>query len=150
MPIAGYAVGQQKDVLYTVVGSCVAIMLYDPVKKIGGMIHIMLGYAKNDGTVPSKYADTGIPFLISKMIEAGASAKHLKGAKIVGGGNMFKATSGEMNVALQNVQAVRHELGKRDIKIIQEDCGGRTGRRVLFFLATGKLEIESQNPLLDE
>lgn len=71
-------------------GSCVGIALYDSTKKIAGLSHIMLPDStqfKNNNT-PMKFADTAIPILIDKLIEAGCLKSSLK-AKIAGGASMF-------------------------------------------------------------
>jgi len=95
--IGGLEVAKSPEVLETLLGSCVALMLYDKGKKIGGMAHIMLPYT-NDPNVkdPGKYANTAVPALITKMITLGARPNKLV-AKIAGGAAMFK-TSNTINV----------------------------------------------------
>ncbi|MEK7296501.1 MAG: chemotaxis protein CheD, partial [Planctomycetota bacterium] len=59
--------------LKTLLGSCIGIVLYDPIKKIGGLLHIMLPRRNSDDLKLTKYADTGLPYFISQMtIGAGA------------------------------------------------------------------------------
>ncbi|HLV10774.1 MAG TPA: chemotaxis protein CheD, partial [Halanaerobiales bacterium] len=82
--MAEYSIGQAPDVLITIgLGSCVGVALYDKNSRIGGMIHIMLPENRK-GLKPSKFADTGIPYLLDKMVEAGASRNNIT-AKIAGG-----------------------------------------------------------------
>lgn len=77
--MAEYHVGASPDILVTIgLGSCVGIALYDEISKIGGLIHIMLPHNNDENNLkPAKYADTGIPLLIEKMVEAGANRKTL-------------------------------------------------------------------------
>ena len=141
VPIAGIGIGHRDDILFTVVGSCVAIMLYDKKYAIGGMIHIVLGYSKNREEPPAKYADTGIPYLIQKMTQQGASAHRLKAAKITGGGEMFEVLNSRNSVSRKNIRDVQEVLAQHGITIIASDLGGKTGRRVSFDVATGKVNV---------
>ena len=145
VPIAGWGVGHAGDSLFTVVGSCVAIMLYDKKYSIGGMIHIMLGYSRDRKDNPTKYADTGIPYLIRMMAQQGAAAHRLKAAKITGGGEMFDVLNHEESVSRNNVKDVKELLAQRNIKVIASDLGGTTGRRVSFDIATGRVVVATQN-----
>lgn len=144
VPIAGYGIGTENDTLYTVLGSCVAVMFYDKIQKIGGMIHIMLGHAKRDIYNPTKYADTGIPFIISQMINKGANPYSLAGVKVVGGSMMFPVHPAGNSVSTENVRIVREELHKRGIKIIKSDFGGTCGRSVIFDIKTGRVTVIAQ------
>lgn len=139
-------VGKAGEKLFTVVGSCVAVMLYDKVEKIGGMIHIMLGYSKGNQDNICKYADTGIPFLINMMIKKGAGRHRLMGAKISGGAELLMK-SDTHNVSKGNVEAVKKILTEQQIKIIKSDCGASHGRRITFDIDSGKVTIESHNGL---
>ncbi|MGK5095157.1 chemotaxis protein CheD [Deltaproteobacteria bacterium TL4] len=142
--IGGAEIGRKDDRLFTVVGSCVAIMLYDKKCQIGGMVHIMLGYANGRTDNPGKYADTGTRYLIQKMVKAGAANHRLTGAKIAGGGEMFENYSKDLNVSASNVKAVHEVLAQHNIKIIAADCGGSSGRRITFDVGTGKVLIEAK------
>lgn len=143
--IADIDTGTRENLIYTVVGSCVAVMLYDPLVKIGGMIHIMLAYSRGDQTQPFKYADTGIPLLIERLIKEGASKRRLLGAKIAGGASMLSEQNPHSQVSANNILAVKHCLTNRGIKIIAEHTGGTTGRRVHFRLDTGQVKVEEDD-----
>ncbi|MBF0349546.1 MAG: chemotaxis protein CheD [SAR324 cluster bacterium] len=140
--IAGVDTAQNGDLLSTVVGSCIAIMLYDKKTRIGGMAHIMLGYSDGKTDTPGKYADTAVPHLIQLMEQSGAQAYRLKGAKVAGGGEMFDHFSPELNVSKLNIKAVYDILARHGIKIIAEDLGGKTGRRVTLDTETGKVQVD--------
>ncbi|MGK0290576.1 MAG: chemotaxis protein CheD [bacterium] len=144
VPIGGIGIAKAGDKILTVVGSCVSIMLYDKKIKLGGMIHIMLGYHKGRIDNPTKYVDTGVPFLIQKMQEAGAGIHRLKAAKIAGGGEMFPSYSPETNVAKNNVKATYDILAQHDIQVIAADCGRNKGRRVTFDIETAKVLVQEQ------
>lgn len=144
VPIAGIGVGHSGDTLFTVVGSCVAIMLYDKKHAIGGMVHVMLGYARNQRDNPAKYADTGVPYLMRNMAQQGAATHRLIAAKISGASEMFDVLNQENSVSRNNVRDVQEVLAKRNIKIIATDCGGTTGRRISFDIQTGQVTVSMQ------
>ncbi|MBU3917783.1 chemotaxis protein CheD [bacterium] len=145
--IADLGVAKADDRLFTVVGSCIAIMLYDKVKRIGGMLHIMLGYSRQRQDNICKYADSGIPYLIDCLVKSGAGRQRIQGAKIAGGSVMLAKTD-QHNIAVENRIATYNVLQKHDIKVIASDCGGDFGRRITFDTATGKVQIESRNGYL--
>ena len=141
--IADAQVGRDSDQIYTVVGSCIAVMLYDMKSRTGGMLHLMLDYHKGRQDNPCKYADSGIPYLIEQMVGRGARRGHLQGAKIAGGALMLQL-GGEQNVARSNHAAVLQVLKTLGIQIIATDCGGSYSRRITFDTASGKVLVESQ------
>jgi len=136
--MAGLAVGRDPDVLETVLGSCVAVMLYDRDRKIGGMVHIMLPDSRGDLSMPGKYADTGIAALRKAMIDQGASPSRLLGAKIAGGSRMFDRL---VDVGNNNIARVKEILAAEGIQLLGEHVGGRTSQRVSFCLETGKVTV---------
>ncbi|AXI25723.1 chemotaxis protein CheD [Methanofervidicoccus sp. A16] len=138
--IGGLEVAKSPEVLETILGSCVALMLYDRGKKIGGMAHIMLPHTDDPNVRdPGKYANTAVPALITKMTVVGARPNKLV-AKIAGGAAMFK-TSNTMNIGKKNVEATKKELSKYKIRIVGEDVGGEGSRTVKFFLKDGKVVV---------
>jgi len=91
-------------------GSCVGIVLYDPIAKIGGLAHIMLPYSnqvKNNSN-KAKFADTGTIELVKLMISVGAKKSNLV-AKLAGGAQMFTFTQAVdlMNIGERNILASR-------------------------------------------
>lgn len=126
-------------------GSCVGVCVYDQKTRIIGMIHIMLPYSwgvKNN-TNPAKFADTGIPLLIEKMEQLGASRKNMV-AKLAGGAQMFEVTRSEfMNIGKRNVEAAKKVLQEYNISIVAEDTGGNYGRTIIFYSDDGRLEIKT-------
>lgn len=141
--MAEYSVSESPDVLVTIgLGSCIGIALYDNFKKIGGLVHIMLPENKK-GLKPAKYADTGIPFLIEKMVEAGARRNNIK-AKIAGGAHMF-SSAGDLNIQVgkRNIEAVYRVLEEENIEILGEDLGEDYGRTMEFYTEDGSVLIRS-------
>lgn len=139
------------DALTTIgLGSCVGIALYDPIKKVSGLAHIMLPDStaiKNNSNI-AKFADSGIEELLRQMIGAGASKTRIV-AKIAGGAKMFalsssaSSASSAINIGEQNVSATKKKLSELGIRILAEDCGLNYGRTVEFYSETGVYLIKA-------
>jgi chemotaxis protein CheD len=127
-------------------GSCVGIVLYDPLKKVGGLAHIMLPDStqiKNNSNV-AKFADTGINKLIDDMIKLGANKNRLV-AKLAGGAQMFsfKSSNDLMRIGDRNVIACQNILNMLRIKVLSTDTGENYGRTIEFYTETGDLLIKT-------
>jgi chemotaxis protein CheD len=130
-------------------GSCIGLVLYDPVSKIGGMVHIMLPAAPKEGPVTnkSKFADTGTIELIRAVVAAGAMRARLV-SKMAGGAHMFNAVCDNdiMNVGERNIQMCKKVLQEHGIRIVAEDTGGTCGRSVEFCCESGMLQVRTISP----
>lgn len=127
-------------------GSCVGIILYDPVKKIAGMAHIMLPDSTkvkmNENK--AKFADTGIDLLLKRLEKAGASRRNLL-AKIAGGAQMFafRSNNDMLRIGERNVEATKEILKNLGIRIVAEDTGYNYGRTIEFYPETNELIIKA-------
>ncbi len=131
-------------VLRTILGSCVGVCVYDRIKKIGGMAHILLPNRPGDNSNLEKYADSAVQILVQKLIKDGAKKEFLS-AKIAGGASMFKFGT---NITLgqigdRNIEQTKIELQKLGVPILIEDVGGSVGRVIDFFLEDGRLLVKS-------
>lgn len=127
-------------------GSCVGIALYDPIRKIAGLVHIMLPDSTKiiNNENKAKFADTGIDALIYEMLKIGADRRVLS-AKIAGGAQMFAfGTNNEMmRIGERNVESTKWKLQQLGIPIKAEDTGANYGRTVEVYPETGILLIKS-------
>lgn len=127
-------------------GSCVGIVLYDPVNKIAGLAHIMLP----DSTLikmnenKAKFADTGIQVLFDELLKAGAKQSNLL-AKIAGGAQMFAFCTGNemLRIGDRNVESTKQKLKELDIRIVSSDTGLNFGRTIEFYPETNELHIKA-------
>lgn len=142
--IADIQVAQAPDILRTILGSCVGVCLYDQIKKIGGMSHVMLPSHRKSSVSKMKYADTAIPMLVDDLEEQGADQRRLI-AKIVGGATMFDVGEGSLmgEIGRNNINKVKEVLGGMNIQIISEDIGGDYGRTIDFYMESGDVKIKS-------
>lgn len=127
-------------------GSCIGLTLYDPVTKVGGMVHYMLPDStkvRNNGNI-AKFADTGIDELLNKVLAAGANKTRLV-AKIAGGAKMFEVSglSEVGNIGARNAEAAKEILKKKGIRLAAEDTGLNYGRTVELHCDTGDFYIKS-------
>jgi chemotaxis protein CheD len=127
-------------------GSCIGIALYDPIKKIAGLAHIMLpdSTAIHNNSNHAKFADTAIAKLIGQMELLGASKRNMR-AKIAGGAQMFafNASNENLRVGDRNVEATKKELGKHGIPLIASETGASFGRTVELYAEDGKFLIKA-------
>lgn len=128
-------------------GSCVGVALYDPVLRIGGLIHILLPSLREMETAGQsriKFADSGISALVEAMAEAGAAKVRLE-AKIAGGAAMFaiKNEPDGAGIGKRNVQSCEDTLKRLGIRLIARDTGGTKGRTIMFDIETGALAVRT-------
>lgn len=130
-------------------GSCVGVVIYDQLKELAGLAHVMLpdsSLARSEKFNIAKYADTAVKELVQRLIESGARQHALK-AKLAGGAQMFQfANSNDlMRIGPRNVEAVKKELARLKISIMGEDVGGNAGRTIEFNPKTCMLSIRTVN-----
>lgn len=131
-------------VLRTILGSCVGICIYDRIKKIGGMAHILLPVDTSNGVIIEKFAETAIPFLVQQLIKQGAK-KEFMSAKIAGGASMFKFEASVQlgQIGERNIEETKKVLSKMQIPLLEEDTGGSAGRVIDFYLDDGHMKVKA-------
>lgn len=129
---------KRATLLRAVVGSCVAVCLWDKRNKCGGMNHFIKPAAQDKGEATPVYGNAGITALVKLMEDAGCEKANVV-AHILGGG----APEGERSPTLgeRNVAAAREALSRRQITILAEDTGGPLGRKIVFDTGTGELAV---------
>ena len=134
------------DVIVTyALGSCIAVMVHDPNKKVGGMIHYMLPSAPNGEVPPGKspcmFADLGVPMLFNAMYALGAVRENLI-IKVAGGANI-NDDKGTFKIGKRNYSLLRKLLWKNNFMIASEDVGGSVSRTVRLDVGTGEVLLRS-------
>lgn len=140
---------ESDSVLTTFVGSCVALCLFEPDKKIGGLAHIMLpevgqGTVVNQNT-NGKYADQAINYLLTEMQGKGAHLNKIR-AKIAGGAQIFKTETGNglFTIGERNIDSIKKILDTHGIKVVAEETGRTYGRWVKFDVQSGAVSVKSK------
>ncbi|MBI1829081.1 MAG: chemotaxis protein CheD [Thaumarchaeota archaeon] len=142
------AISNNDTMFVTFVGSCVALCLFDPSTKMGGMAHIMLPESNKNfqnAVQIGKYADKAIEALLKNMTTKGANKKRIK-AKMTGGAQIFSSESGDglFNIGTRNIDMVKTLLEKNKIPLIAEEVGMNYGRWVKFHTKTGELIVKGK------
>lgn len=145
--MADLNVAKSPDTLTTLgLGSCIGLTLYDPVAKIGGMVHYMLPDSTKlkGSTNVAKFADTGIAELLNQILKIGAKRERLV-AKIAGGACMFEISGGSAigNIGARNAAAAKEILANLGIPLIAEDTGLNYGRTVELKCENGDFVIKA-------
>jgi chemotaxis protein CheD len=145
--VAQYAVGGADEVLATLgLGSCVAILLRDPVVRVGGMAHVLLPEPNlsRDSENPFKFATTAVPAMVAELRRLGGRETRLE-ARLVGGAAMFAAlmVPGTLNMGERNIRAAREALARARIPIRGEEVGADYGRSVRFLVGDGSVTVSS-------
>src|SRR5579863_1145065 len=128
----------QPFAISTIVGSGVAICLWDSVHRIGGANHFILPEGPEDATNASRYANVANPALLQRMLDLGAQRNSLE-ARIFGGSlPAVTFSSGGDCLGDRNVHAVTHFLKMNSIRLVQSEVGGTHGRKLVFQTDDGR------------
>ena len=126
-------------------GSCIGVTVYDPVAKVGGMLHFMLplaGESANKASRPSMYGDSGIPLLFKSVYSLGAVKERL--IVCAAGGAEILDDEGCFRVGSRNRTLLRKIFWQNSVLISAEDTGGHTSRTLMLNLSDGRVQIRSQ------
>jgi chemotaxis protein CheD len=128
--------------LATIVGSCVAVCLWDAKRRAGGMNHYLLPDAprvRSQFDKPWSYGELALPQLVERLTALGASPQTLT-AKVFGGA-AITSNDDHGGPGARNAALARSWLGERGIEIAAEDLGGRRGRKLVFDTASGEVTV---------
>jgi chemotaxis protein CheD len=144
--IADMKITRREGILITyALGSCIGITLYDPMIKLGALIHIMLPEHKEmkDSNI-FKYADLGIQETLRKMTVFGGVKSRME-CKIAGGAKMFEFKSGSElgHIGFRNSVAVKKILINEGIRLQAEDIGANYARTMSLYVNTGKVTVRT-------
>lgn len=134
------------DVIITYsLGSCIGVTAYDPVAKIGGLIHYMLPLSKispdKAKTKPAMFADTGVPMLLKQVLSMGGEKKRLV-VKVAGGSQLMDQNK-VFNIGERNYLILRKILWKNNVLIDSEDVGGNFSRTVRLEIGSGQVTVKT-------
>ncbi len=142
-----YFVTSGEDImLSTVLGSCVAACVRDPVTGVGGMNHFMLpeGDAQSPASSTMRYGAFAMEVLINELLKAGATRERLE-AKVFGGGAVLSAMQ-QMNIGERNGQFVLQYLKTEGIPVRAQDLGDVHARRIHYFPRDGRVLVRKMAP----
>lgn len=127
----------------TILGSCVAVCVWDPALRVGGMNHYLLPYWAGSERASPRFGNIATRGLVDGLISLGSSPRSMK-ARIVGGACVLAAfrQSGR-HLGLSNVEVASRVLGDLGVPVVTEDVGGDRGRRIEFQTDDGRLHVRT-------
>jgi chemotaxis protein CheD len=136
---------QASEVLVThALGSCIGVAIFDPVAKVGGILHYMLPDSNLDPIKgkdqPLMFADTGLPLLFRECYRLGAQKPRLR-VKVAGGSQVL-GNREFFQIGRRNYAALRKIFLKNNVLIDNEDVGGTKARTLFLEIATGIVWIK--------
>ena len=145
--IGGLEVSQDRGAVLIThgLGSCIAVIAYDPRRKVGGMLHFQLPTSAlspdRAAGSPGTFADTGIPLLFERMYALGSRKGDIV-VKAAGGGN-FHNDNGTFDIGRRNHTMMRTIFWKAQVLISAEDVGGSKSRTARLYVDSGQVTIQS-------
>ncbi len=142
-----YYVSGDDEIIATVLGSCVAVALFDPTRRIGGLNHFMLpGSLDRQQFFMSrsgKYGMYAMELLINALLKSGASRDALR-AKVFGGGSVLNVNLGDAatSISRSNIEFALQFLETEGIPVDSSDTGGTHARKILFFPANTRVMLK--------
>ncbi len=134
----GHAVGARpSDVISTILGSCVAVCLWDAAARVGGMNHILLPDDASGRLGALSFGASDMERLINALLKRGAERRRFQ-AKMFGGAAIVTGLS---DIGCQNADFARGFLKVERIPLVSESVGGRRARQVRFWPASGRAQV---------
>lgn len=143
-----YYVTDEDMIVSTVLGSCVAVCLTDPGRRIAGMNHFLL---PEGGGATGRYGVYAMELLINGLMKAGAR-RHMLEAKVFGGAAVIRGATA-IQIGQRNVAFVDAFLEREGIRVAARDVLGSDARKVLLFPDTGRVlakRLSEAQPAIDE
>ncbi|MFQ3620706.1 MAG: chemotaxis protein CheD [Spirochaetales bacterium] len=137
-------------VIKTVLGSCVAVCVYDKEKKWGGMCHYLLPFSPSEEHSSTKYGNIAIYTLLHRFLIKNGSRREDLLASIIGGAFVVFDEREIFFIGDRNIDTAITILRKEKIRVLHMHTGGEHGRRVLYNTATNKLHVTSLEKLMVE
>ena len=126
-------------------GSCIGLAIYDPVVRVGGLLHYMLPDSsldlKKSRNNPNMFGDTGIPLLFKSTYKFGAKKSRLR--VIVAGGAQIMDQNGLFNIGKRNHTLLRKIFWKNNVMIDFEEVGGTVNRTIRLEIETGSIWLKT-------
>lgn len=139
-------VHRQPHLVTTVLGSCVAVCLWNQTAQFGGINHYLLPLWNGEGLPTPKYGNIAITKLIEKIQNLSQPGDKLI-AKVFGGASMWEKTEGLLAVGQRNIDYALETLEAQRIPLISSDLGGDHGRKLIFNSGDGTVLMRRQRSM---
>ena len=125
----------------TILGSCVAVCVWDATRKTGGMSHFLLPHGSVTRGSEGRFAEQAIPRLLEDVVNAGARREHLQ-AKLFGGACVHAAFQRPDHLGVRNVESAQRLLAAAGIPVVVQDVLGTRGRKIVFHTDDGDAYVK--------
>ncbi len=137
-----FYVSQETELISTVLGSCIAACIYDPLRRIGGLNHFMLPVGSEHSvsfdSESARYGNWAMEYLINEILKHGGRREALK-VKLFGGGRIIRSMT---DVGEGNILFAREYVKREGFELVSEDVGGPWPRKILFHPTTGRVQVK--------
>lgn len=134
---------RERHLVTTVLGSCVAVCIWNERARVGGINHYLLPLWNGEGLATPKYGNIAIGRLVDKVQTMSGAGPLI--AKVFGGASMWSQVSGALAVGERNIELAFRILEELKIKVVSQDVGGEMGRKVIFDTESGSVLLR-RNP----
>ncbi len=142
-----YYVSTTREVISTVLGSCVSACIRDTRVGVGGMNHFMLPLDNSQGmsawgaavSAATRYGNVAMERLINDILKMGGRRENLE-LKLVGGGRVLAAMS--TDIGARNIEFVRQYAKEEGFHVVAEDLGDIYPRKVVYFPDSGRIRVK--------
>lgn len=143
-------ISERPTIVRTVLGSCVAVTMFDAQHRVAAICHALLPEAdtlsnpEDDKPNSYKYVNSVIPLMLKKLQTYGVNPQDLE-VKLFGGADMLGSRTGKFGfqpVGKSNIEAVIQTIKNQNLRIKVSDVGGVSGRKILFYTHTGEVLLK--------
>lgn len=128
-------------------GSCIGLVIYDPVVRVGGLLHAQLPQSSISPEkaliCPAMFIDTGVPALFRAVYELGGRKERIIVCGAGGASPMSNGKEEFFQIGNRNVAALRQLLWRNGVLMKRYDLGGTEARTVVLDVATGEVRVRS-------
>jgi chemotaxis protein CheD len=128
-------------IITTVLGSCIAVCLWDAQLQRGGMNHFKLPLWNGEGIPSPKFGNIAITTLMDAMLVIGCQPRNLQ-AKVFGGGAVLQKGDGMLNVGERNIHVAYEILDQIKIPVVAASVGGENSRKIIFNTKDGSVMMK--------
>ncbi|MEM7045456.1 MAG: chemoreceptor glutamine deamidase CheD [Pseudomonadota bacterium] len=144
LPGRHYVTAKADEMIVTLLGSCVAACIRDPIAAVGGLNHFLLpasdgGAWENTADAAMRYGNHAMETLINDVIKLGGMRSRLE-VKVFGGARIIEGSS-TLSVGQKNIEFVHRYLQNEGLNIAAHHLGGAQPRRIHYFPITGKVQM---------
>jgi len=125
----------------TLLGSCVAVCLWDKELHYGGINHYLMPFWNGNGLASPKYGNIAIERLVNNMMLLGCQQKNII-AKVFGGASVLNSSENSFAIGARNIKFQEDELKNYGIKTVASSLGGVLGRKIVFNTETGLIKMK--------